>query len=171
MHLFDPESGRYNAPYLTPELELVPGYGRLQGVVFRPQDERFQGLTAARAIAAVKGDPGCVMFNRNRGSGTRILIDQLLEGTQPPGYSVEAKTHNAVAAAVAQGRADWGVAIEWVAKRAGLGLLPLEHEQYDFVVPKARLARPAVVAFRRLLAEPAIRQQLRQMGFDVKDEG
>jgi putative molybdopterin biosynthesis protein len=170
MHLFDPESGRYNVPYLTPELELVEGYGRLQGVVFRPQDARFQGLTAARAIAAVKGDSGCVMVNRNRGSGTRILIDRLLEGMQPPGYPVEAKSHNAVAAAVAQGRADWGVAIEWVAKRAGLGLLPLEQERYDFVVPKARLGRPAVVAFRRLLAEPAIRQQLRQMGFDLIDD-
>jgi putative molybdopterin biosynthesis protein len=170
MHLFDPQSGRYNVPYLTPELELVEGYGRLQGIVFRPRDERFQGLTAAEAVAAVRSDPGCVMVNRNRGSGTRILIDRLLEGTRPPGYPVEAKSHNAVAAAVGQGRADWGVAIEWVAKRAGLGLLPLEHERYDFVVPKARLGRPAVVAFRHLLAEPAIRGQLGEMGFEVNDD-
>jgi putative molybdopterin biosynthesis protein len=139
-------------------------------VVFRPQDERFHGRTPAEAMAAVQGDPECVMVNRNRGSGTRILIDRLLEGAQPPGYAVEARSHNAVAAAVAQGRADWGVAIEWVAKRAGLGLLPLEQERYDFVVPKTRLARPAVIAFGRLLAEPAIGQELRRMGFEVSDD-
>ena len=167
MHLLDPQSGRYNVPYLTPELELVEGYGRLQGVVFRPRDERFQGRTAAEAIAAVKCDPACVMVNRNRGSGTRILIDRLLQAAEPTGYPVQAKSHNAVAAAVSQGRADWGVAIEWVAKQAGLGFLPLEHERYDFVIPVARADRPAVVAFRRLLGEPKVRDELRRMGFDL----
>jgi putative molybdopterin biosynthesis protein len=107
------------------------------------------------------------MVNRNAGSGTRILIDRLLTGRQPPGYAVQPRSHHAVAAAVAQGRADWGVAIEWVARQAGLGFLPLEEEQYDFVAPQARLDRPAVVAFRRLLAEPPTRDQLRQMGFRV----
>jgi putative molybdopterin biosynthesis protein len=111
------------------------------------------------------------MVNRNQGSGTRILIDRLLEGTQPTGYPVQAKSHNAVAAAVAQGRADWGVAIEWVACHAGLGFLPLEEERYDFVIPKRRLDRPAVVAFRRLLLEPAARHHLRQMGFRMDQQG
>ena len=168
MHLLDPDTGRYNEPYLTPELRLVRGYGRLQGVVFRPQDGRFAGRAAREAIATVKGDPRSVMVNRNRGSGTRILIDRLLGGTQPPGYAVQAKSHNAVAAAVLQGRADWGVAIEWVAKRSGLGFLPLEQEQYDFVVPAARLDRPAVVAFRRLVSEPEIRGRLGEMGFALE---
>lgn len=169
MHLLDPLTNRYNVPYLTPELLLVEGYGRLQGVVFRPQDGRFEGLAAAEAIAAAKNDPECVMVNRNRGSGTRILIDRLLQGAQPAGYPVAAKSHNAVAAAVAQGRADWGVAIEWVAKRGQLGFLPLEHERYDFVVPAARADRPAVVAFRRLLSEPQIREKLAEMGFDLNE--
>ena len=105
------------------------------------------------------------MVNRNAGSGTRILIDRLLDGAQPTGYAVQTKSHNAVAASVAQGRSDWGVAIEWVAKRAGLGFLPLEEERYDFVVPKSRLGRPAVIAFRQLLAEPEIREALARMGF------
>ncbi len=170
MHLLDPQTGRYNVPYLTPELELVEGYGRLQGVIFRSGDERFEGRTAVEAIAAVKRDPGCAMVNRNQGSGTRILIDRLLEGGEPTGYPVQAKSHNAVAAAVRQGRADWGVAIEWVARRAGLGFLPVEDERYDFVVPKSRLDRPGVVAFGRLLAEPAVRRQLREMGFSLKDD-
>ena len=167
MHLLDPETGRYNLPYLTPDLQLVEGYGRLQGVLFRKGDERFEGRTAIEGIAHAKNDPSCVMVNRNRGSGTRILIDRLLEGAEPAGYPIQTKSHNAVAAAVEQGRADWGVAIEWVARRAGLGFLPLEDEHYDFVVPAARLDRPAVVAFRKLLTEPEIREQLGRMGFNV----
>jgi putative molybdopterin biosynthesis protein len=165
IHLLDPATGEYNRPFLTPELELLPGYGRLQGIVFRPDDSRFAGLTAEEALARATADPHCLMVNRNQGSGTRILIDRLLAGVQPPGYAVQPRNHHAVAAAVAQGRADWGVAIEWVARQAGLGFLPLTEERYDFVAPKSRRQRPAVVAFATLLATPAIRNWLRQMGF------
>jgi len=168
MHLLDPSSGEYNLPLITPELELIEGYGRLQGVVYRRDDRRFEGRVAAEAIAAVKDDPDCVMVNRNAGSGTRILIDRLLDGTQPAGYAVQTKSHNAVAASIAQGRSDWGIAIEWVARRLDLGFLPLEEERYDFVIPKGRLDRPAVVAFRKLLAEPDIREELARMGFNVE---
>jgi len=168
MHLLDPESGQYNVPLVTPEVELVEGYGRLQGVLFRPGDRRFEGRTAREAIDRAKGDPDCMMVNRNRGSGTRILVDRLLAGTEPGGYAVQTKSHNAVAAAVAQGRADWGVAIEWVARHAGLGFLPLDDERYDFVIPKSRLDRPAVVAFRQLLAAPDVREALNKMGFNTK---
>jgi putative molybdopterin biosynthesis protein len=168
MHLLDPESGRYNVHLMTPDLELIEGYGRLQGVVFRPGDPRFEGRDARAAVAAAKDDAGCVMVNRNAGSGTRILIDRLLGGVQPRGYAVETKSPNAVAAAVAQGRADWGVAIEWVTRRLGLGFLPLEDERYDFVIPKARQNRPAVAAFKSLLGDSAIRRQLAAMGFNVE---
>jgi len=169
MHLLDPKSGQYNRPLLGPGLELIEGYGRLQGVVFRKGDERFEGHAALETIAAVKDDAACVMVNRNQGSGTRILIDRLLAGVQPTGYPVQPKSHNAVAAAVAQGRADWGVAIERVARQAGLGFLPLEEEHYDFAVPAARLDRPAVVAFRQLLAQADVREALSDMGFNVGD--
>jgi len=168
IHLLDPQSGEYNLPLVTGELELVEGYGRLQGVVFRRGDERFEGLAAVEAIARAQADPDCVMVNRNQGSGTRILIDRLLDGVRPSGYPVAARSHNAVAAAVSQGRADWGVAIEWVARRAELGFLPMEDERYDFVIPKARLDRPAVVAFRQLLTEPAVRAELGQMGMNMQ---
>jgi len=168
MHLLDPDRGQYNLPYLTAELELVEGYGRLQGVLFRRGDGRFEGCTATEAIARFKDDPDCVMVNRNRGSGTRILIDRLLDGSEPPGYSVQTRSHNAVAAAVLQGRADWGVAIEWVARRGGLGFLPLEDERYDFVIPTSRLDRPAVKAFCRLLDEPDVRGELQRMGFNTE---
>jgi putative molybdopterin biosynthesis protein len=105
------------------------------------------------------------MVNRNRGSGTRILIDRLLKGAQPAGYSTEARSHNAVVAAVAQGRADWGVAIETAARDANLGFSRIQEEQYDFAIPKSRWDRPAMRAFRELLSDSAIRKHLHVMGF------
>jgi len=118
-----------------------------------------------QAVAAALADPGCVMMNRNAGSGTRILIDRLLGPARPPGFTAQAKSHNGVAAAVAQGRADWGLAIATVAQRYGLGFLPLQEERYDFVVPQARLCRPAVQRFIALLDQAATRAALDTMGF------
>jgi putative molybdopterin biosynthesis protein len=165
VHLLDPETGTYNRPYLSGDLRLLPGYRRLQGIVFRRGDGRFEGRTAASAAAAALADPDCVLVNRNRGSGTRVLIDGLLGGAAPPGHLTEARSHNAVAAAVAQGRADWGVAIRTVAADAGLGFLPLQEEEYDFVVPGGRWDRPAVRAFRELLAQDETRTVLERLGF------
>jgi len=94
------------------------------------------------------------------------LIDQLLGSRRPDGYPYEPRSHNAVAAAVAQGRADWGVTIETVASEAGLRFRPLRSECYDFVVPQERWDRPAVRAFRRLLeAGSPLRRELEQLGF------
>jgi putative molybdopterin biosynthesis protein len=165
IHLIDPESGEYNRAFLTPELELVPGYRRLQGIVFRKGDARFEGRSVADAIAAATAAPDCLMVNRNAGSGTRILTDRLLNRIKPPGFWSQPKSHNAVAAAVAQSRADWGVAIESVARQYGLGFIPLQDEHYDFIVPKTRLDRPIVQRFRALLADPAIRDELKSLGF------
>jgi putative molybdopterin biosynthesis protein len=147
IHLLDPQTDTYNRPFLDDTLLLVPGYPRMQGVVFRRGDPHFSGRTAAEAVRAALADPDCVLVNRNRGSGTRILLDRLLGGAKPPGYLTEARSHNAVAAAVAQGRADWGLAVRGVAVAAGLDFLPVREEQYDFVVPHPA-DRPAVQAFR-----------------------
>jgi putative molybdopterin biosynthesis protein len=168
IHLLDPASGAYNTPFLTDDLFLLPGYVRQQGLVFRRDDPRIgPGLDAAAALAALLADPACLMVNRNAGSGTRILIDDLLAGARPPGHAVQVKSHNAVAASVAQGRADWGVAIATVARLYGLGFLPIRPEHYDFVCPAARRDRPAIRRFAALLGAPAIRAGLREMGFDV----
>jgi putative molybdopterin biosynthesis protein len=118
-------------------------------------------------VVAALADPDALMVNRNAGSGTRLLIDQLLDGARPPGYAAQARSHNAVAVAVAQGRADWGVAIQTVARDYGLGFLPLQDERFDLVVPKSRLERPAVQRLLALLREPAARAALRARGFEV----
>jgi len=164
IHLLDPATGKYNEPFVSAELELIRGYGRMQGIVFRPGDRRFEGRTVDAAITTAVQELSCLMVNRNAGSGTRILIDRLLGGAKPAGYQVQPKSHTAVAAAVAQSRADWGVCIESVARQAGLGFLPIQEERYDFVVPKARRARPPVQDFARLLRDATIRERLRGAG-------
>ena len=166
IHLLDPDTGEYNRPFLTHDLELIRGYGRLQGIVFRRGDDRFEGRDAIDAIANALRDPSCVMVNRNQGSGTRVLIDRLLAGARPAGYAVQPRNHNAVAAAVAQRRADWGMTLDVIARNAGLGFIPVQQEQYDFVTPNARAHRPGVEAIRRLLAEPRTRDALIRLGMN-----
>jgi putative molybdopterin biosynthesis protein len=162
IHLLDPESGRYNEPFLEPGMELLPGYVRQQGVVTRPDE--------SRDTVALLDDPNLRMVSRNRGSGTRVLIDELLGERRPPGYPYQPRSHFAVAAAVAQKRADWGVTIETVAREKGLRFRPLRAERYDFVVPAGRGERPALRALRRLLAPGgAARRRLLELGFSFED--
>ena len=161
----DPETGEYNRAFLTPALELVPGYRRLQGIVYRKGDPRFEGRSLEEAIGAAITASDCLMVNRNAGSGTRILTDRLLAGAKPAGYWLQPKSHNAVAVAVAQQRADWGMAIESVARQYGLGFIPVQDEHYDFIMPKARLKRPPVRRFRALLKDASAREALAALGF------
>jgi putative molybdopterin biosynthesis protein len=164
VHLLDPQSGRYNVHLVDPGLALVRGWERMQGIVHRGGDARFAGRAAADALDAALADPACLMVNRNAGAGTRVLIDQLLAGARPPGYGNQPRSHNAVAAAVAQGRADWGVAIASVARLYGLGFLPLTPECYDFLLVERRRGRPAVQAFLAALADPAVRARIAALG-------
>lgn len=166
VHLIDPRSGEYNKHLVTPYLWLVPGWKRMQGIVFRNGDARFDGKSAAEAIKAALADTGILMVNRNAGAGTRVLIDRLLAGARPPGYANQPKSHNAVAAAIAQGRADWGVAIEPVAKMYGLGFIPVLPEHYDFLVVDSRKARPAVQAFLAALRDETTRARIRAIGME-----
>jgi len=166
IHLMDPQTGEYNRPYLGEGMRLLRGYKRMQGIVFRTGDTRFSaGTTPQQAVASALAQPDCVMVNRNAGSGTRVLIDGLLGGAQPPGYAVQTKSHNAVATAVAQGRADWGVAIETVSRLYGLQFIPLQEEHYDFAIPESRWARPAVQRFVELLQDPEVTEGLAALGF------
>jgi molybdopterin molybdotransferase/putative molybdopterin biosynthesis protein len=164
VHLLDPAGAAYNTHLVRPGLRLVKGWQRMQGLVYRRGDGRFAGRTPADAVKAALADPTCLIVSRNAGAGTRILIDQLLQGARPPGYSNQPRSHNAVAAAVAQGRADWGVAIETVAGLYGLGFLPLAPEDYDFLLVEQRAVRPAVAAFLAALRDPAVRQRIRALG-------
>ena len=165
IHLFDEKTETYNTPFLMAGFELVPGWRRMQGIVFRAGDKRFEGLSAEDAVRAALGDPACIMVNRNQGAGTRILLDRLVGDIRPDGYWNQPKSHNAVAAAVAQGRADWGMTIAPVAHAAGLGFIPFAEEHYDFALVTSRKQRPAVQAFLAALASEQGRAALEQAGF------
>lgn len=165
MHLLDAESGVWNRHLLDGGLDLVEGWRRVQGIVHRPGDRRFEGRSLDAAIAAALADPACVMVNRNPGAGTRILIDRLLAGRRPEGWLNQPRSHGAVATAVAQGRADWGMAIEAVARAQGLGFIAQGDEHYDFAVRADRRERPAVAAFLALLADAEVRAALTALGF------
>jgi putative molybdopterin biosynthesis protein len=165
MHLMDPGTGEYNRPFLTPQLRLISGYRRLQGIVYRKGDLRFEGRSLEETIGMAISAPDCLMVNRNAGSGTRILTDRYLAGAKPAGYWSQPKSHNAVGVAVAQGRADWGITIETIARQYGLGFIPAQDEHYDFIIPKARLARPAVQRFCAVLEEAATQDALTELGF------
>src|SRR5215467_9273596 len=166
VHLIDPASGQYNKYLVGPGLSLVPGWRRMQGVLFRPGDARFEGRSAQEALKIALADSSALMVNRNAGAGTRVLIDKLLDGARPPGYANQPKSHNAVAAAVAQGRADWGLAIAPVAKLYGLGFLPVSPEHYDFLLVDKRRERPAVQAFLAALHDERTRERIRALGME-----
>lgn len=169
VHLLDPATGRYNVHLATGGLTLVPGWRRMQGIVFRRGDARFEGRNAQEAIKAALADPEALMVNRNAGAGTRVLIDRLLDGARPPGYANQPRSHHAVAAAIAQERADWGVAIEPVAKLYGLGFIPIVPEHYDFLVNEARRERPPVQAFLDALRDEKTRERIRALGMSPSD--
>jgi len=170
VHLIDPTSGQYNKHLVAPGLSLVPGWRRMQGILFRPGDARFEGRSAQEALKIALADASALMVNRNAGAGTRVLIDKLLNGVRPAGYANQPKSHNAVAAAIAQGRADWGLAIEPVAKLYGLGFLPVSPEHYDFLVVEKRRERPAVQAFLSALHDERVRARVCALGMEVTDD-
>jgi len=169
VHIVDPNTGKYNEHRATSGLALVRGWRRMQGILFRPGDKRFEGKTAGAARHAALADPECLMVNRNAGAGTRALIDKLLDGARPPGYANQPKSHNAVAAAIAQNRADWGVAIEPVAKLYGLGFIPLAPEHYDFLLVEARRERAAVQAFLAALKDDSVRERVNVLGMQPSE--
>ena len=166
VHLVDPKTGQYNVHLVQAGLTLVPGWRRMQGILYRPGDERFEGRSAKDALAAALADETALMVNRNAGSGTRVLMDTLLDGRKPPGYANQPKSHNAVAAAIAQRRADWGLAIEPVAKMYGLGFLTVAPEHYDFLVAERPRAHAAIAAFLAALKDEPTRARIRALGME-----
>ncbi len=169
VHLLDEESGIYNAAFLPEGVVTLGGYGRLQGVVVRRDDSRFEGAADAADVVRRAAESGARMVNRNQGSGTRVLIDALLRAaevtTPQDGRYTQAKSHHAVAAAVVQGRADWGVTLDVLAEANGLAFVPLREERYDVVAREECLGRPGVSRLGTLLRSDAGRAALRDLGF------
>jgi putative molybdopterin biosynthesis protein len=165
IHLLHADSGTYNTPYLAEGMSLIPGWRRLQGFVFRKGDARFEGRSLDEAVQIALADLSCIMVNRNPGAGTRVILDRLLGSARPSGWHNQPRSHNAVAAAIAQGRADWGVTIATAARDYGLGFIPIADEHYDFVVAPGRSDAPSVRLLAATLADRDMRAILSEMGF------
>lgn len=138
-HLLDPKSGDYNLSYIEEYLPDLP-------VMVVSLVERVQGLFIREGNPADIEDVGDLartdisFINRQRGAGTRILLDFLLQkkGIDPEdisGYGIEEYTHLTAAAAVASGRADCALGIQAAAEALNLDFIPLEQERYDLVIP------------------------------------
>lgn len=176
-HMLDPETGQYNAPIVeklgVKDAVLIRGFAREQGLVVARGNPK--GIKDFEDL--LRGD--VVLVNRPRGTGTRALLDlklgevaarrgvRLEELTKRiRGYTHEVRTHTAVAAAVAQGRADVGLAIRYAAELYGLDFIPVGWEVYDLLVRRDALdrARPIIEAIREAPEMPAGYKKLPETG-------
>jgi putative molybdopterin biosynthesis protein len=166
-HLLDPASGEYTLTYVDRLL------GDLPTVVIRLV-HRDQGLIVApgnpHGLSGVDDLAGGVRYvNRQRGAGTRVLLDHLLArtGLDPgriDGYRREEHTHLAVAAAVAAGRADCGLGIRAAARAFGLDFVPVAEEPYDLVTTEPLLGTGILDPLLALLDDPAFLRQIESLG-------
>jgi putative molybdopterin biosynthesis protein len=172
-HLIDEETGEYNIPFLKrlgveDKAYLVRGYDREQGLLVARGNPK--GISGVGDL--LRDDVSFI--NRNAGSGTRVLLDMELKKLASKervdfndmvkgikGYEIEAKSHTAIAAAVAYGKADVGLAIKTVAEQYELDFIPLREEKYDFAIPKDKIQKPSVQKFIDILGSKEFREKLR----------
>lgn len=176
VHLYHPQSGQYNLPYLgnfsPKERPLVFNLAyRNQGWMVRSKrSPAFQG-------PADLLEPGIRLINRERGSGTRILLDHLLaqDGIDPKevtGYTNEVYTHLEVGLSILKGEAEVGLGIQPVAEFLGLRFFPITTERYDLLVPQGNLSMEPVRIFFNLLNSRRFLKEARALpGYDLKDSG
>jgi putative molybdopterin biosynthesis protein len=162
-HLLDPATGEYTLPWIR---RVLPG---MEVEVIRLV-HREQGLIVAAGnpagVAGLQDLPRLRYVNRQRGAGTRVLLDHELarNGIDPQtvdGYEREEPTHLAVAAAVAAGRADAGLGVMAAARAFGLDFLPVAREPFDLVMAPGE---PAVAPLLALLEDPEFKAQVEALG-------
>ena len=175
-HLLDEATGEYNVSYIQRYLPSVPLVlmnlvGRVQGLIVPTGNPN--------AIYSLEdlGRPDVVFVNRQRGSGTRVLLDYKLAGMSLDaegisGYDREEYSHLAVAAAVASGSADTGLGILSAARALGLDFLPLLTERYDLVVPREQFGSELLQPLINLLQDSEFRREVESLGgYETGDMG
>jgi putative molybdopterin biosynthesis protein len=175
-HLLNPETGEYNISYIRQYLPNIP-------VKVLALVGRDQGLMVKRGNPkGVKGledltKPDIQFVNRQRGAGTRVLLDYHLNlitiaAERIVGYDQEEYTHLGVAAAIASGRADCGMGIAAAAQALDLEFIPLFQERYDLVIPKQFAEGDLLAPLFGLLADRRFREAVSQLpGYDVSVMG
>ena len=177
-HLLDLASGEYTLPYVdrvfgssAPDVAVVRLVHREQGLMVAPGNPlRLGGIEDLTR-------PGVRYVNRQRGAGTRVLLDhRLAEHGIPPdaisGYAREEPTHLAVAAAIAAGRGDAGLGITAAARAFGLDLVPVTWEPYDLVVTPGALGSPLLKPLWALLHSDQFQAAVTGLGgYSAKEMG
>src|SRR3954453_12948543 len=173
-HLLDPAGGAYTLPYVDRvlagrDVAVVRLVHREQGLIVAPGNPL--GLTGIDDLAR----DGLRYVNRQRGAGTRVLLDHELgrRGIAPdaiPGYARQEPPPRAVAAAVAAGRADAGLGVKAAARAFELDFVPVTREPYALVLDTATLEDPVTAPLWALLEDPAFRAAVEELGGYGTDE-
>ncbi len=168
-HLLDPDTGEYTVPYVDrlfgdgPEIAVVRLVHRDQGLIVASGNP--EGVSGIDDLTR----PGLRYVNRQRGAGTRVLLDHKLgrrgiDPAQISGYSREEHTHLAVAAAVAAGRADIGMGILAAARAFGLDFIPVAREPYDLVLRATAVDDELLAPLWTLLRRPDFQAEVESLG-------
>ena len=174
-HLFDPESGEYNIPFLStylPDIEPVvinicyQDLGFLTTVGNPLGIKRFQDLPSK----------GMRFVNRQKGSGTREFTDhQLVRCNIDPaaieGYDHEVFTHIEVGLSIRLGESDVGITTSSVAKLLGLSFLPVSRARFDMILEQSSFFHGGVQALMEVLRSDSFRGSVGKLGYDLKDSG
>jgi putative molybdopterin biosynthesis protein len=179
-HLLDPKTGEYNISYIRQYMPNIPVkvialVGREQGLIVKKGNPK--GVKSLGDLAGNGGVGGVQFVNRQRGAGTRVLLDYHLNlmgmsADSIMGYTQEEYTHLGVAAAVASGRADCGLGIAAAAQALELDFVPLFQERYDLVIPKVHAQSDLLTPLFDLLAGPAFKDSVSKLiGYDVSVMG
>jgi molybdenum cofactor synthesis domain-containing protein len=175
-HMLDPETNTYNVPFIKRYLEGVPL--KLINLAWREQ-----GLMVAagnpKQVRTIQdlARPEIRFINRQRGAGTRLLLDYLLKeqglkADQVQGYAREEYTHMAVAVNVFSGTADVGLGIMAAARALGLDFIPLLPERYDLVVPETTFTDFRFQTLLEVIRSPEFKEAAAALGgYDLKDCG
>jgi len=175
-HLLDEPTGEYNVPYIKRlfgenQIALINLAYRQQGLIIERGNPK--GIKSLKDLV----EKNLTFINRQRGSGTRILLDYELNrlGIEPDdivGYERELYTHLAVAAAVKSGAADAGLGILSVAKALGLDFVPVAEERYDIAIPMSFLELTQIKAILDLITRETFRQRVESLGgYVLRDAG
>lgn len=175
-HLLDPETGEYNLSYIRQYLPGVPVkvigmVGRDQGLMVGKGNPKWLRALADLAREDIR------FVNRQRGAGTRVLLDYHLAqlgipASQVQGYEREEYTHLAVAAAVASGRVDCGLGIAAAAQALDLDFIPLYNERYELIIPAEFYSDPVLLPLFEVLADPEFRRAVEALpGYSTQEMG
>ena len=175
-HLLDNATGEYNAPFIRrynqgQDIVLVNLAHRVQGLIIQKGNPR-----GVESLADLPRD-GVRFVNRQRGSGTRVLLDYKLGelGIAPEdieGYDREEFTHLAVAADVAGGSCDVGLGVLAAAKALGLDFVPLLTERYDLAIPRGYYESPLLAPLLERIRDDGFQKEVAALGgYDVSEMG